>query len=202
MNYKIFSSVIPVCLAFVLNVGSAQTVWPGPQGPTVSNPPIQGQVIYGQTVYPGFNQGVVTYPPGTMIYPGNQVIYPGNPVYPGYPYYRPSVPAVVTPNAITGVNPQTGGLNTGNTQLNNTYFDPFRDQSQFNNSRRWEQRPVYNTFGQLTGYQQGWVWNNSVTGQEHGNLQTYTPNQFGGVHEGQVLYSKVEPSEVPDGGGQ
>ncbi|NNE00786.1 MAG: hypothetical protein HKN47_26010 [Pirellulaceae bacterium] len=211
-------ATLPLCLAFVPSPVIAQVILPGTQGPVVMpgqvfpgqvvpgqvmpgqvmpGQVVPGQVIPGQvfpgqvfpgTVTPGnVVQGQINYPAGTIIYPNGQVVWPQS-----YNAMRPSVPSVVTPNQITSINPQTGGLNTTNQQLNNTVWDPGRNISQFNNTRRWVRRPVYNTRGQISGYQQGWVWNNSFTGQEHGNLQSYTPNQFGGVHEGGVAYSRSD----------
>jgi hypothetical protein len=186
MLRKTLLTTISLCLAVYCSQIEAQVVVPGTQGPSVVyNPYGQNQIVY-----PPYVQNQVIYPSETVVYPGNQIQYPGTTIYnPPLMPYRPSVPQVVTPNTVTGYNPQTGGLNTANTQFNNTFFDPLRNQSQFNN-RRWVQRPVYSTGGQVIGYEQGWVWNNAITGQEHGNLQTYTPNQTGGVHEGQVLYSR------------
>ncbi len=176
--------VIPLCLTLAIfcSQASAQYVVPGPQGPVVQPGPVYNPPV----VYQQYPQGMVTYPGNT--YPGNTytTYYP--------PYYRPSVPVAGTPSTITTYNPQTGGWNTASSQWNNTYWDPGRNASQYNN-RRWVQRPVYNTMGQITGYQEGWVWNNAWTGQEHGNVQTYTPNATGGVNQGQILYSR------DDGGG-
>ncbi|MEM7455046.1 MAG: hypothetical protein AAF456_11910 [Planctomycetota bacterium] len=136
--------------------------------------------------------------------PGGAVASPmvGMPGYydPGYrgPYwdpYRPSLPVAATPNVITGYNPWTGGWNTANTQVNDTRFDFGRDMSANNGSRRWVNRPVYDAWGNITGYQQGYVWNNSFTGQEHGHLNTVTPNGMGGDHNTTVMYSMAHPDD-------
>lgn len=106
-------------------------------------------------------------------------------------YGRPSVPVYGTPSVVTGRNPWTGGWNTGNHEINNTYFDYGRNGSQYNGSKRWVNRPVYDNYGNITGYQRGYVWNNSMTGQEHGNVTTTTPNGVGGEHQTATMYSTM-----------
>ena len=91
-------------------------------------------------------------------------------------------PQYVTTDQFKGINPYTGGVDTHNEQVNNTYFDPNREASKNNGTRQWVRRPVYNANGQLTGYEEGWVWRNSVTGVEHGDLKTVTENDKGGTH--------------------
>lgn len=108
-------------------------------------------------------------------------------------YGRPSVPVYGTPSVVTGYNPWTGGWNTGNTEVNNTYFDYGRGGSQHNGSKRWVNRPVYDNYGNITGYQRGFVWNNSFTGQEHGNVTTTTPNGMGGQNDTVTMYSTIAP---------
>ena len=103
-------------------------------------------------------------------------------------HHRVSHPVYVTPQRFNGYTPW-GGINTRNHQVNNTYFDYGRHGSQYNGSSRWVNRPVYDTYGRLAGYQQGHVWNNSLTGQEHGNVTTVTPNGHGGQNETVTQYS-------------
>lgn len=86
-------------------------------------------------------------------------------------------------NRFKGINPHTGGIDTQNEQVNNTYYDPSRAASEHNGTKRWVRRPVYGANGQVTGFEEGYVWRNSVTGVEHGNLKTVTENNQGGVHE-------------------
>ncbi|MGI9519593.1 MAG: hypothetical protein ACR2NP_21250 [Pirellulaceae bacterium] len=98
-----------------------------------------------------------------------------------YPVYqRPVYPVHVTPNQLIGFNPQTGPI-TFNQQIDNTAFDFGRNQSR-NNQRRWVNRPVYNTMGQITGYEQGWEWTNMYTGQSHGDTQVITHRPGGGMN--------------------
>ena len=164
-----------------------------------------GQAYPPTTVGPSYPQPSVvpSYPQPTVVpsYPQPTVVpsYPSPGVQPSYPrpivsgpqVYppQPQYPVVVTPNQFNGYNPNTGGINTSNTQIDNTAFDPYRNNSQFNGSKRWvSNRPIYKN-GQIVGYQQGWVWNNSVTGQEHGTVKNFTPNEHGGVNEGSHTYS-------------
>lgn len=141
----------------------AQVVLPGPNGPRVVSP------SYGQ-VRP------LPYPVRPMPHPAPQP--PPRFIPPAHGQY----PVYVSPNEIVGVNPETGGLDTQNRQIDNTVYQPGRDSSQNNGTKRWVRRPVYNSQGQQVGYQEGWVWNNSYTGQEHGELSNYTPNGLGGVN--------------------
>jgi hypothetical protein len=194
MKIRIAVTAVGLLLIAASQFSYAQVIWPQPG--TVVVPPVQGPVVLpGQPIIPN------TFPPGTIVQPGGPMI-PGQIVMPGqiiYPQPWPGVtipqqPAVITPNTVTSWNPQTGGWNTANTQLDNTVWAPSRN---IQANQRWERRPVYDTFGRLTGYQEGWVWNNVFTGQEHGNLNTYTPNQMGGVHQGTIHYSQKDPNE-PD----
>ena len=81
----------------------------------------------------------------------------------------PSFPVITWPQQITGINPRTGGLDTRSSQINSSAFDPLRNVNQYNGSKRWVSRPVYDQFGRITGYKEGYVWINSRTLQEHGN---------------------------------
>jgi hypothetical protein len=127
---------------------------------------------------PGIGQPGINFP---AVQPGHSVMplpYP-NPT----PRYRlPQHPEIVTPNQIIGRNP-FGVINTGNRQIDNTYFDPARNLSANNGTKRYVNRPVYDANGQIVGYEKGYVWNNSVTGVEHGELKSVTDNGQGGVHE-------------------
>ncbi len=143
------------------------------------------------------NPPVSTYPvspnPPRTTYPIYPTPQPPVTTYPVQPSPRPvpptfippshgQYPVYVTPNEVVGVNPHTGGLDTQNRQIDNTAFQHGRNESQHNGTKRWVQRPIYNSQGQQVGYQEGWVWNNSYTGQEHGDLNNYTPNDKGGIN--------------------
>jgi hypothetical protein len=102
--------------------------------------------------------------------------------YPTY-QYPAQYPVYVSPDQFNGYNPYTGRPNTKNEQVDNTYYDQNREASKFNGTRRWVRRPIHNAQGQVVGYQEGYVWTNSVTGVEHGELKNVTPNNQGGEHE-------------------
>ena len=146
--------------------------------------------IMPSPIQPGpINPGVIMPAPGVGAPSVGNPGY-GNPGYGGLPPYygRPSQPVLVTPDQFQGINPQTGGIDTRNDQINDTYFDHGRHESEHNGTKRWVRRPVYRN-GQVVGYQEGYVWNNSRTGQEHGTLKTVTPNDKGGIHTGIVQQS-------------
>ena len=104
-----------------------------------------------------------------------------------YPY--PSFPVIITQPQITGMN-GNGGLNTGNTMINNSAFDPFRHSSQFNGTMQNVNRPVYDQWGNVVGWRVGQQWRNSVTGQLHGNTQIIRPNGMGGMHTTNHAWSR------------
>ncbi|EMI43617.1 hypothetical protein [Rhodopirellula sp. SWK7] len=106
-----------------------------------------------------------------------------------YPHFHRFHGGFVTPNQISGFNPATGGIHTHNTQINDSAFDWNRNGSRFNGTQRYVVRPVYDQWGRQIGVKSGMVWNNSVTGQEHGNLQSHTSNGLGGVHTQNHFYS-------------
>lgn len=164
------------------------------------------------------NNQVVTYPgspinttPGNPYYPGNnqrghiQPVPPptqfcpvtGRPIQPVLP--QPQYPVYVTPDRYDGINPYTGGIDTRNEQVDNTYYDPNRENSKYNGTRRWVRRPIYGAHGQVTGYQEGYVWINSVTGVEHGELKNVTENNQGGKHEQIKLQSVPNSTQSKKG---
>ena len=131
-----------------------------------------------QRVRQQFNQ------PPMNTYPINPITTPGSPNVGAPPtQLYPQFPVYVSPDQFNGINPWTGGINTKNEQIDNSYYDPFREASKNNGTRRWVQRPIYNSQGQVVGYQEGYVWTNSVTGVEHGELKNVTGNNQGGEHE-------------------
>ena len=155
------------------------------------------------------------YPMPIVPMPGPSITVPDGRIYPGgirntrsithpitYPgYNRISHPVYITPERFNGYTPW-GGINTRNHQVNNTYFDYGRNGSQYNGTRRWINRPVYDTYGRVTGYQQGHVWNNSITGQEHGNVNTVTPNGHGGDLVTSTQYSTAGGNIKPMNAGK
>lgn len=154
---------------------------------------IVANVAAAQVVIPG--------PNGPTIVPPQRFI----------PLSEGQFPVYVTPNEVVGVNPTTGGLDTQNRQIDNTAYQYGRHESQFNGTKRWVRRPVHNAQGQVVGYQEGWVWRNSYTGQEHGELVNYTPNNLGGVNNqhqsrsvggggGGGVHKNIQTFDAPQGG--
>ncbi len=107
-------------------------------------------------------------------------------------HVHPQYPVHVSADRFDGYNPYTGGIDTTNEQINNTYYDRHREASKYNGTRRWVRRPVYDASGRVSGYQEGYVWNNSVTGVEHAELQNVTANNKGGTHR-QISVSSARP---------
>lgn len=158
---------------------------------------VNGQVIREyvsppvQPVLPPVSPPVVSPPvisPPQTFPPNPPQICPitGRPIYPQHPVY-------VSPDRFDGINPHTGGIDTKNEQIDNTYYDPNRESSKYNGTRRWVQRPIYGANGQITGYQEGYVWTNSVTGVEHGELKNVTQNDKGGKHD-QIQVKSFQPT--------
>lgn len=102
---------------------------------------------------------------------------------------RPSRPVYVTPDRVTHYNPWTGAVHTHNEQINDTAFDWGRNESRNNGTRRYVNRPIRDAWGNVTGYERGWVWNNSLTGQEHGETTVVRPNGSGGNSSTTVVRS-------------
>ncbi|HYH68628.1 MAG TPA: hypothetical protein VD866_28300 [Urbifossiella sp.] len=107
------------------------------------------------------------------------------PAYPPAGFPPPSTPVYVTPAAPIGVNPWTGGLDTTNTQLNSSYFDPGREAARFNGTLR----PVDDAAGNPVGRPTGVEWYNPATGRWNGDVRTVTPNGLGGLHDHRVGYA-------------
>ena len=53
----------------------------------------------------------------------------------------------VTPNVQSGINNQTGGINTFNRQVMDSAFHHARESSKYNGTHRWERRPIYGAAG-------------------------------------------------------
>ncbi len=112
------------------------------------------------------------------------------PAFPSSPSI-PSGPMIVTPNQIDGYNPNTGQLHSSNVQIDHSATDPYREFSRDNGTRRYVKRPIYDTYGNLVGFQEGEVWNNSLTGQEHGVLNNTTVDQNGNVHQQRQITRQI-----------
>ncbi len=105
-------------------------------------------------------------------------------------------PIYQAPGRVLGYGPQ-GQIYTGGGQVMGSVLTPGRDASQHNGTQRAVRQPIYDNFGNIVGYQQGTVWNNSITGQQHGNMTTYTPNGSGGYHQSTTLYSQAGGNITP-----
>ena len=130
----------------------------------------------------GIHFGMQNGQPHVMV--NQPVSWSQPPVRPVPP--RHSVPVHVTQNQATGINPWTGGVNTQNTQINNTALDFGRNASRHNGTARQVNRPVHDQWGRVIGYERGVTWRNSFTGQEHKNTEVVTPNGVGGTHTTRV----------------
>ena len=158
-------SLVVLCLVIPCNVFAQGPVYTGPNGQVLAKTWQSPQVIRP-------NGGFATNGPA---YP--QVV----PQYQPQGTFHNRIPGGwVSPNVVTGINSQTGGLNTSSSQVDDSTFAFGREQGKAN--QQWVRRPVYGANGQVTGYQEGYVWRNPYTGQEHGNLKNYTPNNQGGVN--------------------
>lgn len=140
--------------------------------------------IHGPVVVPSHGQSVTVFRPQHVQHPSIS----------HHVHHQPSGPAIVSSNQVSSVDPLTGAVNTSNIQIDHSTFAPGRVESMNNGTKRWVTRPIHNSFGQVVGYQQGWVWNNSMTGLEHGNLQNFTPNGLGGMHVQQQTRSRGNSS--------
>jgi hypothetical protein len=114
------------------------------------------------------------FPPGPGVNPG-PVILPPAPLYPQVP--------ISSSTGVTGVNPFTGGLDTGGTTFFNSAYDPYRTASMFNGSMRPVNRPLPGG-----GVEVGVEWYNPVTGQVHGQTNQFRPNGLGGVNNQMNVY--------------
>ncbi len=113
--------------------------------------------------------------------------------------FQPAQIQFQSPQQISGFNPWTGGWNTQNSNISTTVFTPGRDQSRFNGSARPVNRPVYDSWGNLRGWERGTEWTNSMTGQTHKDTQIYTPNGIGGTNTTNVMRSVAPGSSSSSG---
>ena len=111
--------------------------------------------------------------------------------------YPQTGPAIVTPNVVDNYDPYTGTLNSSNTQVDHSAFNQHRNSSINNGTLRDVRRPIYDQMGNLVGFSEGQVWNNSVTGQEHGNLSNTTVDQNGNVHRQRQVTSQIDSIKKP-----
>jgi len=155
-------SLVVLCCVISCNVFAQGPIYRGPNGqvlPTTNQPSQQWLGSGTGGIQPGHSVVPLAQPQGTFH---NRI--PG-----GW----------VSPNVVTGINNQTGGLNTSNSQVDDSAFAFGREQGKAN--KKWVRRPVYGANGQISGYQEGHVWTNPYTGQEHGETKSFTPNNLGGI---------------------
>ena len=105
-------------------------------------------------------------------------------------------PIYQSPGQVLGYGPQ-GQIYTGDGQVMGSAFAPGRNMSQHNGTQQVVQKPMYDNFGNIVGYQSGTVWRNSLTGQQHGNMTTYTPNGSGGHHQSTTQFSTAGGNITP-----
>ena len=140
----------------------------------------------------GDKSGSITIGGPRYVQPSRHVVH--RPANNWNSWNRPSRPVYVTPDRVTHYNPWNGAIHTHNEQINDTAFDFGRNESRNNGSRRYVNRPIRDAWGNITGYERGWVWNNSLTGQEHGETTIVRPNNTGGSSSTTVLRSAAPGS--------
>ena len=120
--------------------------------------------------------------------PYNSRYYPSyvSPSY--YPTPNYSYPVYVSPSYVSGYTPW-GGLNTTGTTVYNSAYSPWRTASMYNGTLHYVNQPVYNSYGQITGWRSGEAWRDSVTGQQHFQGNVVTPNGAGGWNNQNVFRS-------------
>ena len=170
-------TLLLLCLAIPSTVVGQVRIIQGPNGPQIVPQTNLGRAP-AWTPPPG---GVKPWPPSQSVYPQQ-----------GIQHHR--IPGGwVSNNTATGVNNQTGGIDTSNSQIADSAFAYGREQGKAN--RRWVSKPVYGANGQVTGYQEGYVWTNPITGQQHHDLKVRTPNGSNGVHtQSWSVQQKVGPN--------
>lgn len=125
----------------------------------------------------GGNSGFVT------VGGGRSIGMPNPNSFPPRHWNRPNR-RFVTPQQITGFDPWTGTVHTQNQEVFESVNDFGRNQSRNNGTLRRVNRPIYDRFGNLTGYERGVEWRNSLTGQRHHETvkTTVNNNPWGGVN--------------------
>jgi hypothetical protein len=102
-----------------------------------------------------------------------------------------------SPTRVTGYGPN-GEIHTGHTNIQGSAFTPGRNLGQLGETQQVQQ-PVYDHNGNVIGFQSGSTWQNPITGQQHGNVTTYTPNGTGGMHQSTTMYSTAGGNITPRG---
>lgn len=196
-NPRVFGNLHPDIIRQVvqpgnLNLvpGSSGGIIPLPEGPIqelnpppTPQPPRNNRVQFGlgpqgPTLGIPTGNGQLNIPLGRRAWIGGGVVVPQQPVQ------------------VIGYGPQ-GQIYTADGQVMGSALAPGRGISQFNGTQRQVQQPIYDNFGNIVGYQEGQVWNNSITGQQHGNITTYTPNGSGGYHQSTTLYQQAGGNITP-----
>jgi len=118
---------------------------------------------------------------GVLPLPATQVITLPNGAVITVPQATP-VPILTMPTQVTGVNVQTGGLNTAGTTILNTALQPGRLESMANGTLKQVSRPILDAQGKVIGFEQGVEWVNSLTGQRHFEVTASTANGAAGVN--------------------
>lgn len=93
--------------------------------------------------------------------------------YPQFPVYR-------TPPVVTGVTPWGGPYTHTQTYFNSAY-DPYRGMSRQWGPHQPVNRPLYDPYGRVVGWESGTRWFNPVTRVWHSDIQQMTPTGSGGV---------------------
>lgn len=99
----------------------------------------------------------------------------GRPIGLPNPGWRPNR-RIVTKPTVTHVDPWTNTIHTQNHEVFESVNDYGRDASRNNGTMRRVNRPIFDNFGNLVGYEQGVEWRNSLTGQRHHETVKTTVN--------------------------
>jgi len=87
---------------------------------------------------------------------------------------------IVTNPVVTHYDPYTGAIHTRNHEVYESANDYGRDESRNNGTMRRVNKPIYDRFGNLTGWERGVEWYNSYTGQRHHETEKVSVNNQGG----------------------
>jgi hypothetical protein len=90
-----------------------------------------------------------------------------------------------------------GRVNTSGTTLHSSATDPYRESSKHNGTMRQVNRPKFDAYGNIVGYEVGVEWTNSVTGETHGDTKVVTNNGLSIAPQ----YPNYPPSFPLNGGG-